>query len=305
MKKIIAIILLISSISYSAFYDAGAGARPVGLGGAFVGVADDANAMYYNIAGIYQVKEIAFTATYSQYFAGIFDNYVAVVLPFQKYGAIGVSWLNMVADLYNENTFTLGYSYPIDRDNYIGIGVRMFLKNFGSNEWTALNPIFDKKTATGFSANISLYSKLTDELSLGASFENLNQPDVSLSSKDLVPSIYRVGAKYKLFKGLFLTLEGDYRNSEIKGAIGSEYSVGVNFLETLGIKGSDISFRGGFGYGTHNYSNLSLGFSFFLPTKYIDGRLDYSFTLPFGFVEGVTTHRFTINIMEPKPEFSI
>ncbi|MFH1825466.1 MAG: hypothetical protein ABH873_09645 [Candidatus Firestonebacteria bacterium] len=305
MKKIILTILLISSMSYSAFYDTGIGARPIGLGGAFVGVADDANAMYYNIAGISQIKEITFTATYSNYFLGIKDNYMAVVCPFQKYGTIGVSWLNMAANLYNENTFTLGYSYPLDRNSYLGIGVKMLLKSFGNDELSALNPVFSKTTASGFAVDISLYSKLTDDISVGASFENLNQPDVSLSSKDTVPSIYRAGAKYKLFKSLFLTAEGDYRNSEIKGAIGSEYSVDVKFLETLGIKDSNISFRGGFGYGTNNYSNLSLGFSFFLPTKYVDGRLDYSFTLPFNFIDGMTTHRFTINIMEPKPEFNI
>ncbi|MDD4179590.1 MAG: hypothetical protein PHH14_06040 [Candidatus Margulisbacteria bacterium] len=60
-KKFVLILLLIAFGSQSAF--ALFGARPMGMGGAFVGIADDANAAYWNPAGIAMNPEVALTGS--------------------------------------------------------------------------------------------------------------------------------------------------------------------------------------------------------------------------------------------------
>lgn len=298
-------VLLISGLSYGAFYDMGQGARPIGLGNAFVAVADDANAMYYNISGISQLKEITSTATYSSYFLGISDSYISAVVPIHKAGAIGVSWLNTRANLYSENTITLGYSYPVDRAISFGLGVKMLLKNYSTDLTASTNPVFNKTSASNFAVDLSLLAKLLDEITLGISVENINTPDIGLASPDLVARNYRGGLTYRLAKDLIITSEATYRRAELKTHLGLEYWIGGLFLDSMGIKNGNIGFRGGVSYGTSSYLNASAGFSFFLPTNFVDVRFDYSFTLPFNFVDGSSTHRITINIAEPKPLFNI
>ena len=47
------------------FLSHGVGARALGMGGAFVAVADDATATYWNPAGLTKVKKHSFSAMYS------------------------------------------------------------------------------------------------------------------------------------------------------------------------------------------------------------------------------------------------
>jgi hypothetical protein len=68
----------------------GAGARALGMGGAFVAVADDATAAYWNPAGMPAVERAAFSAMHSYTFNGLaaYDSiYGAYNLG--KYGAVG------------------------------------------------------------------------------------------------------------------------------------------------------------------------------------------------------------------------
>ncbi|MEI6845797.1 MAG: hypothetical protein WCK36_01970 [Candidatus Firestonebacteria bacterium] len=303
MKKTLVALVVLTSCTFGAYYDMGAGARSIGLGGSFTAIADDANAMYYNIAGIGQMKEMSFTGTYSSYFTGFYEGYAAFVFPVYKAGALGISWTDTVLlnPAYNENIITLGYSYPLAKIFYVGAGVRLFMKNY---DLTALNANIGS-SATGVAVCLSGFANINRDLTLGASFENINQPDVSLQTSDPVFSVYRVGASYKIIKDLTAAVQGDFRNGEVKASIGSEYWMDSRFLESLGIRDSSLAVRAGYVQGTSNLSNISAGFSFLLPVKFLDLRLDYSMTFPIGYVENANAHRITINISEPKPPHSI
>lgn len=52
----------------AALLNIGAGARPLGMGGAFVGLADDENAAFYNPAALAFLKNVGFTSFYSRQF---------------------------------------------------------------------------------------------------------------------------------------------------------------------------------------------------------------------------------------------
>jgi hypothetical protein len=77
----------------------GAGARALGMGGAFVAVADDATAAYWNPAGMPGVERAAFSAMHSYAFNGLaaYDSiYGAYNLG--KYGAVGGGLLMFTVD---------------------------------------------------------------------------------------------------------------------------------------------------------------------------------------------------------------
>jgi long-subunit fatty acid transport protein len=66
------------------FLDIGAGARPRALGNAFVGIADDANSVYWNPAGITTLGKTEITGMHSSLFFGTKYDYLAVAFPFGK-----------------------------------------------------------------------------------------------------------------------------------------------------------------------------------------------------------------------------
>lgn len=75
------------------------GARSVAMGGAFVAVANDASAMFWNPAGIATLSNPEVFVSYTKWLADINYNYSGFVLPLQKWGAFGLnaSFLSMDA----------------------------------------------------------------------------------------------------------------------------------------------------------------------------------------------------------------
>ena len=67
------------------------GARSVAMGGAFTAVANDASALFYNPAGITQVKKIDFIFSHTNWISDINHEYVGVVVPGGLMGTFGIS----------------------------------------------------------------------------------------------------------------------------------------------------------------------------------------------------------------------
>ena len=102
--------------SYAAeFLSHGVGARALGMGSAFVAVADDATATYWNPAGLTKVKNHSFAAMYSDTFStgdgswltrGLVSyNFANYVYQIEDIGSVGVSWIRLGIDDIPRTTF--------------------------------------------------------------------------------------------------------------------------------------------------------------------------------------------------------
>ncbi|UCF70064.1 MAG: PorV/PorQ family protein [candidate division WOR-3 bacterium] len=60
------------------------GARPVAMGGAFVAIADDPSGIYYNPAGLAELKSPQFMGGYTVLFADLKYNYATFILPTKR-----------------------------------------------------------------------------------------------------------------------------------------------------------------------------------------------------------------------------
>lgn len=60
------------------------GARPVAMGGAFVALANDPSGIYYNPAGLAEIRNHQFMGGYTVWFADLKYNYATFVLPTQR-----------------------------------------------------------------------------------------------------------------------------------------------------------------------------------------------------------------------------
>jgi hypothetical protein len=73
------------------FLKIGVGARPAAMGGAFVALADDATALYWNPAGIVQVDQPHLVGSHAVWFADLSHEHIGVVRPIGWVQAVGVS----------------------------------------------------------------------------------------------------------------------------------------------------------------------------------------------------------------------
>jgi len=78
------------------FLKVNVGARPVSMGGAFTGLANDETALYYNPAGITSLEGTRFIFGYHNYFVDMQSGFLGMVRPFGYDKAIGgyISYLN-------------------------------------------------------------------------------------------------------------------------------------------------------------------------------------------------------------------
>jgi hypothetical protein len=101
-KKVLIFILLINSLSMGSskrltnvgttaapFLEVGVGSRAIGMGGAFVGVANDVSALYWNPAGISRITSPEAVFEKVEWLADISFNYIGAVIPFGRWGTAG------------------------------------------------------------------------------------------------------------------------------------------------------------------------------------------------------------------------
>ena len=105
-------ILSISIIFGQGIEQIPSGTRPLGMGGAFVAVADDANTINWNPAGLPGLRRTEFTSTYSDlYRLGITHSYFGLVRNFSDRIALGLDWGSLGFDdkelLFSENKLNI------------------------------------------------------------------------------------------------------------------------------------------------------------------------------------------------------
>lgn len=113
------------------------GARSVAMGGAFVAVANDASAMFWNPAGIATLSNPEVFVSYTKWLADINYNYSGMILPLKNWGTFGLnaSFLSMEAmerttidepngtgEFFDAGSLAFGISYAKSLTDRFAIG---------------------------------------------------------------------------------------------------------------------------------------------------------------------------------------
>ncbi|MFA5779619.1 MAG: hypothetical protein WC947_05745 [Elusimicrobiota bacterium] len=288
---------------FGAFDELNIGARPQGLGGAFTAIADDANALFYNPAGISNLKKAEFTSNYGRLFMGLDDNssigssFIGYAQPTKKYGTPGISWYNLsLGSLYDETAIALSYSYPFSKYMSAGVSVKNLSRSFGSDDYTrtAINttgdeiriegdPVFDKgKKSSALTGDVGLFYSYSKNISLGISAKNITKPDIGLMNIDKLSAVYRGGVSYKGDDYLF-SFETVSKDSDINILTGAE----------KWFSQKNIAVRGGLSLGSRRWRTISVGSSL----RFDNFSFDYAFLWPLsGIKDTLGTHKIALNI---------
>lgn len=202
----------------------GVNARALGMGRAFTAVTDNANAVYWNPGGLYNIIRdgLSLTLMYSKLFESTSYNFAAFALPIEmlvsadnntgfvselKKWNLGFGYLGLSSDDFEvRNSFNQkSDEFFSDAQSaiYFSITRAITLKNhrfgLGVNYKLLTHEIFDQKAnSSAIDVGIKYQPPIT-WLELGAVVQNVNSPDFKFAQggADEIPFSARVGAAIK------------------------------------------------------------------------------------------------------------
>lgn len=119
------------------FLEIGVGSRAIGMGGAFVAVADDATAIYWNPAGLSRLQKNEITVTHIEWLADINFDFAGGIFYLGNYGVIGVSLTSLsttdmevrtvddpegTGEMFSVGSMALGLSYAKNLTDKFSMG---------------------------------------------------------------------------------------------------------------------------------------------------------------------------------------
>jgi len=318
---VIIIACLLAVPAFAAFDTDGWGARPVGMGGAFTAVCDDANSIFHNAAGTARLKHMEGIFMHGIPFAGldlkVWDddtlefrdvnlglNYLALTYPLGAYGTVGLGWINFNAtDLYSENAISLNYALQVVDsekrrrrtgnaiDLYSGLNLKLISHAYSldDNDRAAGDAVFGGDgtltSKAGITADLGLLGVINKEISLGLSIKNAIPANVGIYEKEYLLPQVGIGAAY--------------RYKDIKPAIDIVYKFGVpkiqRFNVGIGCEAWFLSKMIGVRAGL-NLDWIGAGFSFSKNSEMLGMQVDYSFNYPYLVRAQYGTHRLALTV---------
>ena len=82
----------------ASFLEIGVGGSANGMGGAFVGLANDASALYWNVAGIANLERYEAILVHTDWIADTKFDYAGLVIPLGDFGNLGFSFTSLSMD---------------------------------------------------------------------------------------------------------------------------------------------------------------------------------------------------------------
>ena len=190
----------------------GSGARAQGLGNSFVAVADNADAVFANPAGLGQVtqRQVAYTNV-SLLYAGIEgddlgQHVVSYAQPVGDKLGLGLGYERIGSSLMSENGAFVSLSYQVERRLQVGLSAKYLFWSVGSipDDEGRADPL-SNQSAGNVGVDLGLlWQSPVQGAQVGVLLKNLNQPNVAYGEvagdpdAGALPMDVHVGVGYRL-----------------------------------------------------------------------------------------------------------
>ena len=308
------------------FLSIGVGGRPLGMGGAFVAIANDVTAGYYNPAGLAKLNYPQIALMHDERYGNLVNyNYAAVAIPYGKDYTFGLSIMRLGVDGIPDTRKAL---YDANGDGILDINTDRLnydlITEFSNQDWafylTGAKRVTDdlylganvkilsrsiaEYSAFGIGFDIGAYYSPMENLMLGANVQDVTTTFVAWSTgrNELITPTAKVGAAYQLefFGGRILpAVDLDIRFENRRYA--SQFNIGpISFDPHFGM---EYSYKNLFAIraGYNDVKQFTFGAGVKLPKL----NIDYSFArfnmsaddrLP-------DTHRISLMLTLEEPRF--
>lgn len=278
----------------SIFNQGGAGARALGLGSAYVALADEPSVVYWNPAGLDFIPKNSASFYYSNGIVGTHYSFIGFAYPTLSIGGFGFGWLRIASGdvterdefgaegstgSFSQNQFLFGYAKQIK--SYLSFGASLKIETISQ-----IANLSD--SGVGFDLGVLYKPDFSDgwlrDLSIGANVQNFVKPTVKLIDENVsspmnfkagLAKLFRFGIEGKSALTILFDINKSQRSS-MKFNFGSEYSFNQRAMLRVGFGDGKATFGAG-----AIYSNF---------------RFDYTFGKLFD-AEGFSgNHRFSLTI---------
>ena len=213
------------------FLSIGQSARAIGMGSAFVGVANDASSIYWNPAGLTKVQGVSVTFDHTLWIADIKYNYLAASYNLGDLGTIGFSYtgsdigeMNVTTITQPDGTgetfsssqaaFSLAYAIQLTENFSIGFNPKFiyesiwrmnasaFAMDLGVQYVTPFDDAILAMSISNFGTSMQLLGNsnlVLHDLDPGSSGNNGNIPAYLETNSWALPLTFRVGIAYNPF----------------------------------------------------------------------------------------------------------
>lgn len=226
------------------------GARPAGMGGAYVALADDPGALFWNSAGLEQIAGRMFSAFVSRPF-GVEDLSLSSMgyIQLTPWGRWGVSLRTFGTNVYRETTCGLSHSRKIRKEFCVGATLKFFnlsIDRYGS--------------AYACGIDVGCLYEMKRHVYGGLSITNVNTPHIG-EVHEHIPSLISIGLRSHPGDEYILTVEVQKETGYgIQFHTGQEYRFSKVFALRTGLQTNPTDFTAGTGFYFGRY------------------RLDYAFS---------------------------
>jgi hypothetical protein len=238
------------------------GARPQGMGGAFVALSDDANAVFWNPAGLSLINrgEATFMHWNFKEISQLMVDYLSMAYPLPK-GTIGFSWIRQGAELeegplinksmMTENSFLLSYGLHLTSKLSVGLSLNRLL--------------IDSRIGNGggFSFEFGGMLKMFEnyDWTFAAVAKNIvgNMKNESLHPSYLLGTAYQFSSQNKMHNIAMALDLHTYEDIDGKEGLTLNYAGGIEYL--LRLDNYTVALRAGGGRKNYSYG-FGLGWDF-------------------------------------------
>ncbi|MBN1540844.1 PorV/PorQ family protein [candidate division KSB1 bacterium] len=255
------------------------GARAAGMGGSFLAVPGDIHAVYYNPAGLFQLKNRTATATYLNHVLDLNSGFVGYSQPLDPWGKVGISALyidfgefkkrdNTGLELgdFGASSLSLAATFAFEPLTHLGVGMNAKFIHTSIDNYSA--------EAVAMDGGV-IYTFPDHDLHVAAGFFNIGAAlSAFVDEKDDLPFHYRAGFSKKLAHlPLFFSFTlYKYNREEWHGAVGGEFQLSDKFFLRLGYDhlGQEMQV----GTSKDRFAGAAIGFGLLLKQL----QIDYSLT---------------------------
>ena len=255
------------------FLEIEVGSRAIGMGGAFVAIANDATAIYWNPAGLSRISKSEATLIHTNWLVGTNFDFVGVVVPMGYLGSIAVNVISLSTDEMEVRTvqrpegtgekfsygdLSAGLSYAKNLTDRFSIGVNA--KYISQRIWhmkakgiafdigtlfkTRFNGMVIGMTISNFGASLKLegrdvFVNYDEAPQFGGSNDRI--PASKLTDKFPLPLLFRVGVAMDILKSgssrLTIAADAAHPNNNTEYInTGMEYVFNKNIALRFGYK---------------------------------------------------------------------
>ena len=231
MKRVLSILFMIS-FAIGQYDQLFIGTRPLSMGGAFIAVADDANAITWNPAGLPGLRRTEFTSTYANlYNLGITQSYMGFVKPFSDRVALGFDWSSVGYDdnelAYSENKLNFAVGVQPNKLFSFGLNLKYLMRDMLLDEAS-----YGKSSGVGYDAGLLIQP--LKNLKMGLGLYDLGGTSVSYKDKTtetILGQAFKLGISYMPINGL--TIAGDLGD---RFPLGAEYIIASRVSLRAGVQ---------------------------------------------------------------------